>query len=104
MKAKIVKIREEDSRYGGRVYHVFFKTEEGKPLRTYVYKNCRNYQRWAWVIQKFLEKQTEIWIKNFLLLNEKKRLIDADSLFEIEEVCPCPESDISNLTFSKTKI
>ena len=90
MKAKIVKIREEDSRHGGRVYHIFFKTENGKSLRTYVYKNCRNYNRWAGIIQRYLEKQTEIWIKNFLILNEKKKLIDADSLFEVEEAGLCP--------------
>jgi len=83
MTYRIIKIREEDSRYGGRVYHIFFKDENNKSWRTYVSPKCGNYLHWSSIVFNFLNDNKQIYLKNLKILNEKKRLLDADSQAKI---------------------
>lgn len=83
MRAKIIKVVEKDSRYGGCFYYIFFKGEDGKNYKSCVYPQCGNYKRWAEIIQRYLKEPAEIWLRGLVLKGEK--LIDADSLFEVED-------------------
>jgi len=81
MKAKIIKIKEVSSRSGRICYAIFFKTEGGRSLRTWVSKEYRNFTRWQPVVCSFFTNPKEIWLDGLSLKGD--RLVDADSLFTI---------------------
>jgi hypothetical protein len=81
MKAKVLKIKEISSRYGGICYAIFFKTDGGRSLRTWVAQNYGNFKRWWPVIDSFFKSSGEIWLDGLSLKGD--RLVDADSLFTI---------------------
>ena len=84
MRAKIVKIEEKDSKYGGFFYFIFFKGEDGKSYRTCVYPRYGNFKRWQPVINDFTKDGIkEIWLDG--LVKKGERLIDADSLFTVKK-------------------
>jgi len=85
MKAKITKIQEKPSKYGGMFYYVFFKSDDPPPnsFKTCIYPQNANFQRWLEPIRAYFTGQ-EVWLDNLILKgNRQKRLIDADSLFII---------------------
>lgn len=53
-----------------------FKLENGKRAKTYTGKNYRNYAMWS-------QFKVGDWVKGLKLKEEKKCLIDADSLVEL---------------------
>lgn len=80
MKAKIISIKESQSTsHPGNVIWIFFKAEDGKSYRTYLSRFFGNWDRWMAVMEKF--RREEVWLDNLRVLNEKKKLLDADSLF-----------------------
>jgi len=81
MKAKIIKIKEVSSRYGGICYAIFFKTDGGRSLRTWVGQSYGNFKRWWPVIELFSKSPGEVWLDGLSLKGD--RLIDADSLFTL---------------------
>ena len=82
MKAKVIAIKESQSKSSpGNVLWIFFKGEDGKSYRTYLSRSYGNWNRWLAVVERF-RMEKEVWLNHLRVLNEKKRLIDADSLFE----------------------
>jgi len=84
MKAKITKISESNSKYGGIFYYIFFKDLEGASFKTCVYPKYRNFVRWGYLIEKYYAGSDEIWLDDLRL--KLGRLVDADSLFKVMEV------------------
>ena len=81
MKAKIVRIKETDSKlHRGIFYYIFFKDAESKSYRTYINSKCKNYQRWDKILDKVYTSDKEIWLDGLILKSNK--LINADSDFK----------------------
>jgi hypothetical protein len=78
MKVTATGFQQEKSHYGGEVFVVFFKTEEGKSARTWLYPKNRNFQRWRPVLDLLSRKQEAI-LDGVRFVG--CRLIDADSMF-----------------------
>jgi len=89
MRGKITRITQETSRYGDLHYFICFKMEDGKSARSYVYMKNGNYRRWCPHIvdfQKQLASGQEVWLEGLQFWNDpKKRLIDADSQFQLSK-------------------
>ena len=83
MKAKLIKIQERPSRFGGVFYYLFFKNTEGASFKTCVAPYYGNYRRWRPVIDMFYKEQRELWLDGLIVKGKTGRLIDADSDFKI---------------------
>lgn len=71
------------SKYGGMTYLLLFKNKKKYSGFTWVYSECRNFQRWIKPI-KALEEGREVILDNLYYKNNK--LIDADSMFTIKYI------------------
>ncbi len=81
MRATLLKTQEGTSKYGGKFYYAFFKSESGKSYRSCLYPNCGNFKRWAGFIGR-----KEVILDNLV---EKENIIDADSFpKEVKEFIP----------------
>jgi len=82
MKAKITKIDEKPSKFGGLFYFIFFKLEDGHSAKTCIYPNYGNARRWLPEIGKWkaaLKEGREVWLDGLML---RGNLVDADSQFK----------------------
>ena len=79
MEARIMKVDEKRSRYGGNFYYVFFKDlSTGKSMRTCIDPKMGNYRRW----HGFLEPGIVLGNLRTIIRRNGSELIDADSLPE----------------------
>ena len=86
MRAKVTKVERQKSYDGGYCWLVTFFLEIGCSGRTYIYESNGNFRRWMQFLgpwQKALEAGHEVLIDKLVWKDEKKRLINADSFFEI---------------------
>jgi hypothetical protein len=79
MKGQILKIDKTKSRYGGEVYVVYIKTWEEGSYKCWIDPKNRNYGNW----REAIARGKGTIIDNMVVLNEKKRLVDADSQINI---------------------
>lgn len=75
---------------GGDFYYIFFKSDKGKSYKTCIYPHFGNYKRWASIIESNPDN-SEIWLNNLNIKNGN--LIDADSLFTIENINNIPKGE-----------
>ena len=74
-KLLVVGVKEQNSKYGGKFYYVYFKDyETGASYKTCLSPNYRNYKNWSSVIENFKDKVVEV--EN---VRANSKLIDADS-------------------------
>lgn len=86
MNAKVIKVQEKPSKYGGKFYYIFFKGEkDGKSYRTCVFPQCRNFGKWRELINKFKKDDDFDWIAVGLKV-KKGNLLDADILTRFNKV------------------
>lgn len=79
MEARIMKVDEKRSRYGGIFYYVFFKdTATGKSIKSCIDPKMGNYKRW----QEFLAPGIVLGNLRVITRRNGSTLIDADSLPE----------------------
>jgi hypothetical protein len=71
MRAILLKTQEGTSKFGGKFYYAFFKSESGKSYRSCLYPNFGNFKRWAGFIGR-----KEVVLDNLI---EKGNMVDADS-------------------------
>jgi len=84
---KIIKMTDlKKSHNGGHYRMAFFKMDTGKSAMTFIYSSCGNSLRWL-KIKDDISKDKDIWLKGLVWLDEKKRIIDADSYFERTDNC-----------------
>ncbi len=82
MKAKVISIKESQSKsHPGHVLWIFFKGKDGKSYKTFLSRSFSNWNRWMAVVSRF-RFGPDAWLDGLRVLNEKKRLIDAGSLFK----------------------
>jgi len=78
MKAKIIKVTNNVSKYGGVFYYVFFIDEKGNHYKTCIHSKCKNSRLWF----KHIDTTTcDLWLDNLIV--KKGDLIDADSQFVV---------------------
>ena len=75
MKAQITSFKEQKSKYGDTFFYVFFKDQNGQSLKSCIYPNMRNFQKWDKVVKPGMV------LDNLKL--KHKGLIDADSQFQV---------------------
>ena len=75
MKAQITSFKQHKSKYGDIFFYVFFKDQNGQSLKSCIYLNMRNFQKWDRVVKPGMV------LDNLKL--KKKGLIDADSQFQV---------------------
>tara|TARA_R110000796_G_scaffold206680_2_gene323006 strand:- start:20 stop:343 length:324 start_codon:yes stop_codon:yes gene_type:complete len=75
MKAQITSFKKHKSKYGDVFFYVFFKDENGQSLKSCIYPNMRNFQKWDKVVRPGMV------LDNLKL--KHKGLIDADSQFHV---------------------
>ena len=79
MQARIMKVDEKRSKYGGIFYYVFFKdTETGQSIRSCIDPKMGNYKRW----HEFLAPGVVLGNLRTITRRDGSTLIDADSLPE----------------------
>lgn len=83
MKATLTQKTWEQSRYGGMVFFLTFKGEDGKSYRTWISPQNRNFRHWKSIVE---DAPAGTLIDGLLV--KTKNLIDADSR-------PVPERDFS---------
>ena len=76
MIAKLIKLAETPSKFGGSFYYAFFKDEHGDSYKSCITKQCRNYSKWSEIISNFNEEQG-VWLNGLTV--KEKGLVDADS-------------------------
>ena len=88
----IVSVDDNQSRYGGMIYTLeMIGVVSRDAYHTYVDPNNRNYTQWRNVIE--VARRKGVIINNTRLKeeHEHKRMVNADSVFTIECVCPREE-------------
>ena len=75
MKAQITSFKQHKSKYGDIFFYVFFKDQNGQSLKSCIYPNMRNFQKWDRVVKPGMVLDN--------LKFKKKGLIDADSQFQV---------------------
>jgi len=75
MKARVMKITENYSKYGGKFFYIFFKSETGESYRSCLFPLCHNFKHWKPIIDR---KDEGLWLDHLLV--KDGRLIDADSV------------------------
>jgi hypothetical protein len=75
MKAQLLKVQKQPSKYKGYFHYLFFKGEDGKSYRSCVGDAYRNWVNWRDIIANFDESEP-LWLDGLKL---KGSLIDADS-------------------------
>jgi len=73
MKLTLMKVKREKSRYGGHCFGLFFRSDEGKSYRSWLYPFCNNFVKWKLVLES--GEGTEI--ENLKL--KTPHIVDADS-------------------------
>lgn len=76
MIAKMIKLSENPSKYGGSFYYAFFKDQENNSYKSCIATNCRNYKNWKEIISNF-DESTGCWVDG--LVTKGPGLVDADS-------------------------
>jgi len=85
MEARIMKVDEKRSKYGGIFYYVFFKDlNSGKSLRSCIDPEMGNYKRW----HEFLKPGTVLGNLRTITRRDGSVLVDADSLPEFIRMEP----------------
>jgi hypothetical protein len=79
IRAKILKIDKMPSRYGGEVYVVYLKSPKDGRFKCWVSPENRNFERW----REMCWNKKKVELDNLVVMNEDKKLVDADSLFKI---------------------
>jgi len=77
MKAKLLRVEEKPSVYGGTFFYFFFKGDDSKSYRSCVSSNYRNFKNWKALLD---QAKNNPWIDGLFLSNRSPRLINADSL------------------------
>lgn len=81
MRATLTKVSAQTSKYGGRVWLLCFKCEDGKSRRSWVDPKNGNYARWAPLLN-----QLDISLDG--LVAKGNLLIDADSFPKVIDKAP----------------
>lgn len=85
-KLLVTGIKENQSKYGGKFYYVYFKEyDSGKSYKTCLSPSYRNYKNWSSLINNFKDNTVEV--EN---VRANGNLIDADSMpkITIKEMMP----------------
>ena len=85
-KLLVTGIKENQSKYGGKFYYVYFKEyDSGKSYKTCLSPSYRNYKNWSSLIKNF--KNNTVEVEN---VRANGNLIDADSMpkITIKEMMP----------------
>ena len=85
-KLLVTGIKENQSKYGGKFYYVYFKEyDSGKSYKTCLSPSYRNYKNWSSLINNF--KGNTVEVEN---VRANGNLIDADSMpkITIKEMMP----------------
>jgi hypothetical protein len=77
----VLKIEQKPSRFGGKFWYVFLKTDTGKSFRTCIYPNFGNYKRCGW--DKVIQLGVGTILDYASLPINQKGLWDADKAFTI---------------------
>lgn len=78
-KLLVTGIKENQSKYGGKFYYVYFKEyDSGKSYKTCLSPSYRNYKNWSSLIKNF--KNNTVEVEN---VRANGNLIDADSMPKI---------------------
>ena len=80
MLLKITKITIGNSRHGGKIYSILFKSDDNKNYISYLSPKNRNFARW----KKVLDVGTVL--SNLKLWKPNRNIIDADSKFVLVEI------------------
>lgn len=82
MKTKVLSYKKEPSKYGGDCFVVFFKAEDGRSARTWLYPNNGNFKRWKPLLELLDRRKAdeETYLDGLRYIG--KNLVDADSLFQ----------------------
>ena len=86
MKAQITSFKKHNSKYGDVFFYVFFKDQNGQSLKSCIYPNMRNFQKWDKVVR------TGMVLDNLKL--KHKGLIDADSQFQVVGIKEIKKPDV----------
>ncbi len=82
MKAKVIKLQEKKSKFGGSFYYLFMKDDKGQSYKTCLYPQYRNFNRWRIIVNN-AKQGIDTWMDGLNIKNQKSKMIDADSPVKI---------------------
>jgi hypothetical protein len=92
IKAKILRIEKKPSKYSSTLpfYYIFFKTLDGRSLKTCASPIYRNYMNWSRIVDNATPGET--WLDGLITKTVRgEEIVDADSVPRIIEPIETPE-------------